>query len=377
MRSARVWQNCSCRAVKDQKGGWQVEWRGKKPWPQQVNFADGFRPAFSPRVQENPGVLDVFPTFTRCFWRSPHSADVSEPDGQRFPVSCYEKHALLWKSQAWRPPTSSERAQIVGVPKSMLAWVRPGDASPEAEASKCSLLGSASHVPSCMLALTLVFQCCPTTKALPPGAYVGFEKHVRAMAQDTVWQPGLVESWPGLLDVAAVDGLARECFAQLDVQLPPLIASPELESAIAKLQVYWVDTCLRQVQGQLQGPQWLQQKQQAQSAQALGAQRGGPTSKFALPALAPGRRRQRPASRPFDASAVLDDDADFAARGMAALGPCLRAWRCLQLELGTQCARLCSLGKVLCILTRKLWLAPAVQLPCVCQGSCSDGQTYP
>ena len=71
--------------------------------------------------------------------------------------------------------------------------------------------------PSCMLALIMLFQLTQQLAAVPPAAYVGLEKHVRQRAQDTVWQPGLVERFPGLLSWKDLHKLTRHSMAASNV----------------------------------------------------------------------------------------------------------------------------------------------------------------
>ena len=182
-------------------------------------------------------------------------------------------------------------------------------------------------------------QLCPQVVAIPPAAYVGLELHLRSQAAGTVWQPDLLASFPGLLTWEQLEPQARSCFGGLSVDLPPLASPPGLDAALARLQIYWVDTQLRGLESTNQGPQWRQQKQIADSKRALGQQAGGPNSKnAALPLIPLGLGKQAHIClatclpSPFDTSACLDDDASFACRGMCVLGPCIRTWRQLQLR---------------------------------------------
>ena len=117
-----------------------------------------------------------------------------------------------------------------------------------------SLLGNAFHVPSCMLALCTLFSLLPTCSAVPPATYVGLEKHIRSAAMDTAWQPGVVESLPGVLCWKDLSPMIQASFWSCDAVLPPLQASPAVDRALARLQIYWVDTQLR---GLGEGPQGL------------------------------------------------------------------------------------------------------------------------
>ena len=84
---------------------------------------------------------------------------------------------------------------------------------------------------------------------------------------------------------------------------------------------------MRKLEKQVFGPDWATQLDPGAAAAALGSQRGGPGSKFALPPLlqsglskeqhiAGSAKLTFPVHRPVQ----LDDDLDFAARATAVLG---------------------------------------------------------
>ena len=198
-----------------------------------------------------------------------------------------------------------------------------------------------------MLALILLFQLCPQVAAsIPPAAYEGLEKHVRMNAADTVWQPGVVDSFPGVLTWADLRPLALGSLLPSRVDLPALTSVSGLDLALARLQVYWVDSQLRQLPSENQGPQWRQQCNVAASKQAVGLQGAGPNAKHSAPPLLPpglGKSAHMKFSSclpsPFDTAAELDDDSTFACRGMCTLGPCVRTWRQQQLRAFTRVAK--------------------------------------
>ncbi|CAE7861519.1 DNMT3A, partial [Symbiodinium necroappetens] len=202
-------------------GGWRLGWQGKRPWPPSVSFADDFKPRFDPVANAKDSADGpCFPVFSRAFKHPPDHGPRQDPvvmqrfreHGQWFPLFNYEENALLWKKDQWRVPNSSERAQIMGIPPAALKWApRTPRSETQAEQVRCSLIGNSFHVPSCMLALIMLFQLCPQASAIPP---------------DSVWQPGLVDNFPGVLG---------------------------LNVALAKLQVYWVDTQMRGLPAAPQG----------------------------------------------------------------------------------------------------------------------------
>ena len=337
-------------------GGWRLGWQSKRPWPPSVSFADDFKPRFDPVANAKDSVDGpCFPVFSRAFKHPPDHGPRQDPvvmqrfreHGQWFPLFNYEETALLWKKDQWRVPNSSERAQIMGIPPAALKWVpRAPQSETQAEQVRCSLIGNSFHVPSCMLALIMLFQLCPQVSAIPPAAYVGLEKHVRQNAQDSVWQPGLVDNFPGVLGWTELARLTSRSLAPSGVVLPDLCPSPGLNVALAKLQVYWVDTQMRGLSAAPQGPEWRQQSHVAASKQAVGLQGAGPNAKHASPPLLPpglGKNAHMQFAtclpNPFDTAAQLDDDSLFACRGMCILGPCIRVWRQQQLRALSRLAK--------------------------------------
>ncbi|CAE7513615.1 DNMT3B [Symbiodinium sp. CCMP2592] len=325
-------------------------WAGKKPLPAKVHFQDAFAPTFVPAEVIASGVdASPFPTFTQEF---PHQIDSDarasqaavsrfKQDQGRFPVHTYESHALLWKGDQWRQPTASEKAAMMCIPSSLLsALAFCLEAKPEvAERRKASAVGNSFHVPSIMLALILLFQLVPQACAIPTVRYCAMEERLRHQCQGTVWQPGLVDSFPGLLSASDVSLRLTELFADVDVELPAMPITPDVERALKRLQVYTVDRILRDLPISEMGPEWAQQKAAGESAAALGIQKGAKLHRHAIAALIPesiGKNTHAVLSTslqsPFQTSSVLDDDARFSVRAMVALGPFIRTWRRKQLR---------------------------------------------
>ena len=138
-----------------------------------------------------------------------------------------------------------------------------------------------------MVVVSLAYALLPAPEPVPRAIYAAFEARLRRAVKGTVWQPGLVDSWPGVMSSAALLTRIRHSFSELSVSLPDLHASDDMDLALRRLQVYWVDTQIRGRQASDQGPCWAQQKARAASAAALGQQRGGPTSKHSPEALLP------------------------------------------------------------------------------------------
>ena len=334
----------------DGAGCWHGTWSGKKPFPDCVVFRDRFKQAFDPRV--NVGCTDdvkCFATFTQAIDHSVVPDVRASPDAVRrymsddrtFPAFAYEDHSLLWRGSQWRQPCASERAEIMSIPSSMLSWLDSAQemSHQERERARASVVGNSFHVPSIMLALVLLFQMLPACTGIPPPRYSAFERCMRSQVQGSVFQPGMVESCPYLMHPEQLLVEVRSHFSPLGVILPDLVISDRVRKAVVKLQVYQADCYLRATPEDIGAPKWAQQRRVAEAASALGSQRGGPTSKFALPSLVPagiGKETHMIMGSclpsPFDTCAVLDPDAAFALRAMIALGPCIRTWRRIQVR---------------------------------------------
>ena len=119
-------------------------------------------------------------------------------DGRRFPAYTYKESSLLWQGNEWRQPDSVERSLIMGIPPSVLDSVAPKSPAGQRECAKCSLVGNSFHVPSAMLAIILACQLLPHAASCPAPMYGGLECRLRGCIQGTAWQPGLLDTWPGV-----------------------------------------------------------------------------------------------------------------------------------------------------------------------------------
>ena len=137
---------------------------GKKPIPPKIHWLDGFLPMFDPQ-QVLAGNHNLgFHPFTREFSRpedrihksSPEAVARFRDDSRRFPPSAYEEQSVLWRKDAWRQPTPSERAQMMGVPPSAVASV-PAP-MPKKRQLQNSLLGNGFHLPSVLVMLCFLPQ---------------------------------------------------------------------------------------------------------------------------------------------------------------------------------------------------------------------------
>ncbi|CAE8598126.1 unnamed protein product, partial [Polarella glacialis] len=168
----------------------------------------------------------------------------------------------------------------------------------------------------------------------PTWAHFGPEFDLRQSVRGTVWQPGLVETWPELIEPTTLVASMHELFLSQGLQLDHAVQARNVPAkAVALLQSYWVNTQMRKLPGDNQGIDWSMQRNKHATAMGLGSQRGGPHCAGALPALVERRVGKEahmafalPLPSPFDSENVMDDDALYAARAMARLGPYVRVW---------------------------------------------------
>ena len=140
-----------------------------------------------------------------------------------------------------------------------------------------------------MLALLLLFQLLPQATGISPPMYAGLEQCLREQVRGSAFQPGLVESCPGLMSAEQLLQDVRQQFAPLGLQFPDIHMTERARAAVRRLQIFKRDCLLRDRREELGSPQWAQQRNAAKSAVALGTQRGGPLSKHALePLIVPG-----------------------------------------------------------------------------------------
>ena len=264
-------------------------------------------------------------------------------DGCKFPPLAYAEDALLWTGAVWRCLLPSEKAQLHGLPSDVIKAIVVPDCL---EAAQASAIADSAHMPSLALLLSRVLQCVNLMPAPVAPLCPADERRLRQSVRGTVFEPGLVESFPGIMTAAQLaHGLVFRC-QQHDLHFKRSVN--DLVSALApvplaNLQAYWVDTQLRGKQPAPQGMDWAQQRQVATSAVAVGFQRGSGASRFALPPLHPSgltKEEHMAASAviasPFDVQCPLDDDLQFACRAIACMGPAIREWRAAQMRCLTK-----------------------------------------
>lgn len=185
-------------------------------------------------------------------------------------------------------------------------------------------------------------------QAVPPCFYRNDEEYLRAAAWGTVWWPSVVETSPYLLSIEKITREMYDGFASEGLHFPGLqgVRNRLCKQSVAMLQCYFIDCCLRANREEAFGPKWLQQREKAGVAKALGIQRFGPSSKAGLEPLVtgdPGKEAHLQQAlllaSPFQTQVPLDDDAIFACRCSSVLGPFAQAWRRAQIRAMEKVAR--------------------------------------
>ena len=315
-----------------------------KPWPKKVRFHGRFAlkqpnlilPRFQMQSVRRADMRDLAPDVAARF----------VADGCKFPPLAYAEDALLWTGAVWRCLLPSEKAQLHGLPSDVIKAIVVPDCL---EAAQASAIADSAHMPSLALLLSRVLQCVNLMPAPVAPLCPADERRLRQSVRGTVFEPGLVESFPGIMTAAQLaHGLVLR-YQQHDLHFKRSVN--DLVSALApvplaNLQAYWVDTQLRGKQPAPQGMDWAQQRQVATSAVAVGFQRGSGASRFALPPLHPSgltKEEHMAASAviasPFDVQCPLDDDLQFACRAIACMGPAIREWRAAQMRCLTKLSK--------------------------------------
>ena len=174
-------------------GSMVLRYSGKQ-WPKKLHLLDGFVflpsticPAFELHFVRATGLNGAEPAVVARFFA----------DGCRFPWNASTLEALLWKDGDWRCPLPVEKARL-GVPADVIKAIR---APPHTEAAQASFIATAGHVPSCAFLLCQILQC---SKLIPspvaPRCSIAMdEQQLRQCVVGTVFQPGIVESFPGTI----------------------------------------------------------------------------------------------------------------------------------------------------------------------------------
>lgn len=184
-------------------------------------WQDGFGPMVDPAAVLRGESSHVMHTFTREFFhpadrvRQVSAAAVARfyEDHRRFPPGAYEECSLLWRDQMWRQPYPSERCQLMGLPFAAVSAVT-GDASQRRQ-SQNSWVGNGFHIPSIIAVLCLL----PGLLAakIPPPFSEASELDFHGRLVGTVWEPGRLESFPGLLSAQNLVQEMRSMFDEFPV----------------------------------------------------------------------------------------------------------------------------------------------------------------
>ena len=331
-----------------------IQWKGK-PVPSRVLFHSGFTPVVDPEKVVAAGGRGAMYTFTRAF---PHPDDQpasdaararAAADGRRFPNPAYEEGSMLAKgkdkAKVLRPLSAEERAAVHGYPKSILSEGYNSEAytTAEREDKLCSMIGNGYHIPSLMMVLVLL-STLQGAKAQNIGRSLTCIKEgsLRARVDGTAFQPGVCDSFPGVLGADAVaedilDMVGRGLGTDRLVGWRRAFGAPEVAAALVTLQVFWVDRVIRGMPADECGPQLTCQRRRSQMRAILAEQRGPSTSKRGLPMFVePGVGKQVHIARsgklrsPLALQEGVEDDIIFAARAAATFGPYIRTWRMQQ-----------------------------------------------
>lgn len=171
-------------------------------------WQDGFTPLIDPVAVISGSSTQVMHTFTHEFFHpldrvqqvSAAAASRFYSDDRRFPPGAYEEASLLWRGEEWRQPQPVERCQLMGVPFAAVA-AATGDA-PTRRRIQNSWVGNGFHIPSVVAILCFL----PSLLAakIPPPFSPASELELHERLVGTVWEPGRLDTFPGLLDAPSL-----------------------------------------------------------------------------------------------------------------------------------------------------------------------------
>ena len=246
---------------KDQDGQVpRLKYQGKKPVPARVCWDAQFQPLHNP-ADVLKGNHDLgFHPFTREFRHptdrvhrvSAQAADRFFQDSCRFPPSAYEEGSLLWRGEEWRVPTPAERCQVMGLPPAAVSQVE----GPQAVRTQVrnSLIGNGFHLPS-VLALMCFLPLLMANK-IPYPVVDYTEASLKQRLESTVWEPGRIDTFPGLMDAGSVILTTQQCFPQLtiDPKVWTCVETRLQQCQLARLQYYVAWSRLQGREWELLGP---------------------------------------------------------------------------------------------------------------------------
>lgn len=240
----------------------ELRYQGKKPFPPRVVWEQGFTPLFDPSVVMKVGGQGGFHTFTREFVHpSDRVASVSADaaarfyeDNRRFPPGAYEDHSVLWNRDRWRQPSSTERCGVMGLPPACVAHFPQGQSPAQREQGRNSLIGNGFHLPSVMMLMCLLPSLIQAKISVvpPPATFDTLSNRLVG----TVWEPGRLEVWPGLLGGHEVVERLPPCFPHLQIpsDILALVATRLSVCRLARLQEFRVWCQVRGMDTHVLGP---------------------------------------------------------------------------------------------------------------------------
>ena len=195
----------------------------------------------------------------------------------------------MWKKDVWRTPTPSERAQLHGLPPSLLQPLQ-AESGAGRIALQNSVVGNGFHMPSVMLALIILFNLAPQAASAPlhTGLLDAQEEELRQRISHTAFDPHVVKAFPGLLTSAAIRSSMQEQLPMVpDTHAAWLCLDGLDEAHLRDLQSFWIH-CKMHGHDDLEcGPEWAMQKRRAQVVARLGSQRAAGDSKHGLDHMLP------------------------------------------------------------------------------------------
>ena len=270
-----------------------LQFAGAKPLPPRVHLEQGYQLMIDP-----PNVLrkkgeGAMHTFTREFLHpadriasvSPSAAERFVSDSKRFPPGAYEAPSLAWKGPSWRTLSPGERAQILGVPPECMSKV-PGHHDLKTQRQN-SILGNGFHIFSVIALFSMLPQILGTK--LPPHLPDAAEVELCSRCVHTVWEPGRLEHFHGLLSV-------DEVILQMQLMFPHCPVPDSVWTStrdrlahcdLTAFQAYTAWCQLRQLGTECLGPQPLLRADRARLFAGLGGQRHPADSARGLDHLLP------------------------------------------------------------------------------------------
>ena len=189
---------------------------GKTPLPPRLSLSQGFQPLLDPTQVLKAGGQGAMYPFTReffhptdrCSQATPQAVSRFMEDARRFPPSAYEEHCLLWKQETWRQPEPHERCQLMGWPAEAVSSIR-GSGTRRRQVQN-SIIGNGFHLYTLLALFCMLPQVLSTklTLELPCMEELALKERITG----TVWEPGRLTHFPGLLTGPELVQSTKLCF---------------------------------------------------------------------------------------------------------------------------------------------------------------------